>query len=1079
MTLLELMLNCINQSCPFPIRCKSGEDCYEIDINSNKPIREFGAAFCNNILTNLLNSPERIKKMNDPESNSAAFSMPNDQILRMLKNWGSGPHKPDNVRRAGATIHQIRRAFAIQESVSGYLHEESEYIQKTIELSVVYKKQKKSNTSGNETLITDFDLKRCRPQIINEFLILEERMKEKDIFRLLEDIHPEFEKLTRETFLDFKEQFKEYDVKTIQIQSAFIAAILLISITLPDPEEKDPGYSAAIQNIVDCLRKMIIEIEQRPAASKSQDVTPSDEVNSLIQEDANGALFSPFLKNSSEQLTETKKIRYEKGKNPKIELLSEIRLEDGEKNPVFPSLSNTCARYRRMMHEYFEQDFGIRMLLTGNKVSGRTTHLLLFWEEILEKNDPSSPDAAVLYVPAENLNRSNMPLLSYIGHVYFPTEIRAFRNSPERVNDRIIDILQTISEQKQIFFLMDDCDLLSDEDMNMFETLFIEGNMLGKVNVITTARKGGFEWNNVQKMSLIGIPDSSISSLLSRNGRNLSPDDPVYPYLKSPWFLKLYLDYPVENEYSDTTISETGFSVTLIHESLEQRIQTYESKHSGKNRIPSEVIRFSMSELLPRITVCGVFEKNTLKNQLVSQLVYLQKNKDFFIDRSFDQKLFMNLISEVIPEPDKAYDQFIRRPLVTILDLLRTGKKTRSVRGQGKEPLLWNETVIENYYHAYGLCQLLFDDQTPESVSSAINHLHHYAESMIRYYNADDHSPDGLSGYDRSCFFLELLNEDEVKILCKKHAEVMFLLFAGIAMICDSHGDEAERYKYATMALDLIRNGDFREKSDPSLICTMAYFIIKYNPGTQKPVEYDEQKQTAFQKLEEMLSQDFDPILKSNIYSDIGAYYQRSKDPDRYDKAQKYYDESLHLRQSVYDALSSESISDDEMLKKRNLILRSLRRCYVQQATNAFYKHDWDTSIAYHKQAMELGEKITDPRRYESYSRIVGSELAKRGIDKNDPGYTLSQADAIYLLELLTEDIRIMKESRRINRKELKDIHKHAVKILGSLKMKKYAYTEDKKKSIRSCIEQISELFLAYESADKEKLTASMKEVLK
>ena len=983
------------------------------------------------------------------------------RLAKKLRNWDG----TDTQNQAGKAIRTLIRDNLIQPDIAEKLFEEQfEMFQDKIEMTVVWNA---SSDPGEKDRSVPFR-KDCHEALRNEYIKLMEIIKKKNVlqdFFALSETYLTLRKLTSEvnqmiTSLSSDEPSTEAAFEDRYL--TIFTGIFMMGMNFRYDGKISPEENKKVtQNIYHILYDRL----NAPAVT--------DIPSSFSDEKKDDQKISTLLLQSRKQLNRQLREKYSNSDELRPELLGKIKRYTPAE--VFYHSLNECYTDFLYQQEHPDRfpDTPKRICLhfTGDMISGRTSQLLDLWDSQLQKNK------IVWYIPAEELRRigpdqdeqnadNNAPenvskkerkwesLISYIFRLYLPKE--AVTYDPFMPGDTLRYRLSEYLSDIPVLLLIDDLDFLPGDLQEEAQNSFISGGWFENINVIYTTRSDDVTKDHNPKIYLCELDDDHIMDLLRQNGLSPNRNDPAFHYLGSPWFLKLVLD---ERPNLSAPIAT---SAMLIYISMKERIRRI--ARPGEDL---SLIEFSEGYLLPLISLKGEMTKRKITENIQILLSSLEDEMDDSV---------LNIYKNNISSSKRLYNYFFDGPFLKRLDLFKTsdtGAFSALSRFDGKN-YEWKETVLSNYYHALGVITLLnlARHESPdslvtgegESMRKVLSALAEYALRMSKFNNfaanpektlfydkntkKPHYSPEGLTAFSRSCFFLEFLDPETEAALSLNHPKEMIPLYSQMSSIYERFGDAKKRYRYAAKTFDsycqatvpaeyentssgltnihsaLISSSIAEEYRDMARLA--AYFIIKTRKEdlNEDPSSL-EKKKLAYEWLCSALSVEKDKFKLSKLHAVIGAYLLSVKN---YPKALDHYKKTLELRQEY---LKENTDSSSPVKKEAEM---TMRKCYVMLGTASYYLKDYAGCVAYHKTAIEYAQKTTDnPFRYESYSRMVGAVLASDGkiaIDDQEKTGNWTAGKLIKLLEWLNKGISLMEIGNCMNRNELKDILGKAKAIL-------------------------------------------------
>ncbi len=730
------------------------------------------------------------------------------------------------------------------------------------------------------------------------------------------------------------------------------------------------------------------------------------------------------------------------------ELLGAIRQKEMKKE--WNDLSGVYWEYKEYLSKEY---FSPRILLKGNRKSGRTAHLLRFWKDSLDDEE-----RIVLYLSGGRLSTGGV--LETIITEYFENEpsLRQLKKNkdPETRRGWLKEHLKGRSGKRKLILLFDDFDRMPDNFRGEFSAAVLNDGVLEAMTVIAVSGREEEWWKNATRVEVTNLKDEQVRNYLLRHGISFDTGRHVEGYLRSPWFLRLFAQHP--DSTSLTNLINKG-----------QRLRISQMELGDKEK---DVMFFSEQNVLPMLA--GLDNRRVVKKKLPEVLECLQ-----FVD-CMDETI-KEVYESCKEDPDELFKAFFEEPVLIRMDILRVERRRMS------EQYIWKNESLSDYYMAVGLWQRMCLEDYIEEAKKELGRL---ADRIFAYhYNRAEST--GLSMqrcFDRISFFLELAENEKTEgvaeFLQAEEPALLFRLYAGMAAVYEKRGDDAERFACARKAIEVYQSSDKAEfEGNSEQVATAAYFIIK---SLKKNPDYFEKAEEAHDILVHLKSKEKDQRIRAKILADIGAYFQRMGD---YDAAEESYQEGIRLREQYLKEIEDRDKGNNkEKNRKRPQAVESVRRGYVQLATNAYYRKDYEEAVLYHGKAIETGQMCQCPATYESYSRRVGCRigLLEQG------GWTVEKA--VKLLEELKEGSRLMMEWNGVNLSEVSSIYEKAQTILTKVvdyeKTADHASaTEQEKQSLQSDLAKISsatdEICKLYQNAFWSKddqlivLLKSLKDLLK
>ncbi len=657
-------------------------------------------------------------------------------------------------------------------------------------------------------------------------------------------------------------------------------------------------------------------------------------------------------------------------------------------------LINDCATlfYKKI------GDRDIRILLTGDIYSGRSTHLLYFYKKMTEEGDK-----IIFYLSPIILNNQNP--IDYIVNTYLKNIPFFKRLNPE---DAFMNFKKMVGKNKRIVIIFDDYDNSTTMLQSEIDKIFkFENKIIDNLDIIIKVRYRDSSWPlNYLEIESKGISDKSIKNIFKQ--KNISFNHIQVPSicLKSPKLLKMLVE---EFANEQIYIPNAG---QLIRTSIANRVETASHVFS----IDRDRLYFSVFALLPHIAILKTFDKQelyALLPSIIQEIIELHTLPESFeVSDYLDSK---NIKRSLL------FKDFFWRAIVQAMGLLRESRCSDS----SKVIYKWQDETIGNLFYAIGIINLL-SSKAFDKALVFLNEITEHLLSGVSFVEREEVIHSSLVYFDRAKLFLELANKELLITIQKKFTKQTAFLFCGLAMMYELLGNESEKYFTAIKAIDLLSKEYTLTETDSLTfdyyINKMSYYVIKCS-DLNIPNLCDSLKiaHTCLNKLIEKYEHKKnnlsvnEKLELSKAYGNMGAYYLRIKE---FNVAILWHKKSLQEKKQCLP-------NTDNMTKKVE-ILEGIRRSLVSLGTDCYKLGLYKESIKYQDKAIKIGQRIHSRFRYESYSRKVGSYIKMYNKEKK-----WSIDNASFLLSLLLEDIQIM--GNYLNRNEIFYIYNHAIEILSSI----------------------------------------------
>ncbi len=664
-------------------------------------------------------------------------------------------------------------------------------------------------------------------------------------------------------------------------------------------------------------------------------------------------------------------------------------------NEDYYDLSELISDYSRIaLNDLYGRE--IRLLLSGDVYTGRTTQLLTYCKKGL------SEDNIVLYISPHAVKTGE--LFTYI-HESYLKELFYLKNCDAKTAFKLFKDL--VKDTYKITIVIDGYDYTDSRQRNSLDSILkYEDPLISDVNVIVKVRFRDTSWpQNYIEVMARGVSADVVREEIIAKKIDLGKIQPIVSSLQSPWLLKMLINDVTNN------VEKIVNSGQLIRQSIADRVEAM--THIGM--VDMDVLRFSVHALLPQLAK----DDNFLKTHLLDTLpaVVNETVKLGVIPECYEVE---DHLLQLNGSKNRIFNVFFGNPIVETMDLMKeitSGDRT-------KNAYEWKDYTVSNYFYAAAILNL-FNSHDPGKAVPLIDKITDGLLLLDKDPIDADIDRSVFVSFDIARYLFDLTDDDTLIAMQDMWPEQMAVLHCEMAMIHELFGKEEEKFGEAMKALSLLDKLYDTGSPDRFFFAhwynKMAYYVIKYRgePIADFPSVLDRARD-YLEKAIKIVEEEYENVNNyirldlSKMYGNMGAYFLKQKDPDT---AKEW-----HQKSKIEKEKCLESCESDES----KAIREGLRRSLEALATDHFYMGDHNRSIEYHNEAIRIGEQINSRFRYESYSRIVGSYIK---LLNEQSGWSSEWGEKLF--DLLIEDIKIMGEY--VNRNEIKDIYKKAVTILEIL----------------------------------------------
>lgn len=827
-----------------------------------------------------------------------------------------------------------------------------------------------------------------------------------------------YEELEKENIPTFFSERSIFEVKTDDYQKEIDQRIkeakIMIVIGTDSRHIFQPGVANEWKKFIDYMELPLEEqsftrklftllVKVNPHDLEEKGFPPRQSFEFYDEENIDYKGIVEFLKGAlqEEYYVELKKISKESLKD----FTRNSNLDSNYSPDLFGKITFSNQSFNSLESAYIESEKPIRILLTGDDESGRKTQILDLWNKNLDKNLKSKD--IILYVPFyHGYFKKTKDLFEFLYHVYFSKLIGTSYLVTDKKYKEFYGNLSNELRKKgyRLLLIFDGIEILQKYDegfdlQDLMEVLYPNREALNTTGIILIAFKRGRISKRFKEYHVEPLSEDQIIDYLFANDIKGSLTYHSKKNLKFPKSLKKYVE---GNKAKKSYFNGSGGLVDEIIESAvdsidERRLSTLDERdrfyHSLKVFLP----------IFSALNSNQTFTMIDLKKSIDNTLTFLKKN-NIKIDN-------LEYIEKEILEEFYNKDQFLEETfLLNFVDTM--GFFSRDEKG-----IYWNNDFIRDYFRAKGITILKEQKKLTENI--ALEKLQEELEelriTLIR--------PDQDSKHFDHDVLTQVQNVYEFFNDIGQTLDTRFI--ANMAIALDSYGDEEIKYEFAVKALNdliILEPGEISANELASYLSTVAYIKDKARVDIQEESPYKDEAYYALKRALDIIDNSIEgKIIETKIHGNLGSFWQKwaakarnennSIEVNYRENALKEHILALEIRKNLIDEIPVDP-------QKKKEIDYGFRRSYTAIATDYFYMRDYKKAVEYNERAILIGENISDPERYENYSRKAGALIFLYNQENN---WSLDKI--LDILNLLLTSYKIMNSYNTIQINEVKDIY--------------------------------------------------------
>lgn len=634
----------------------------------------------------------------------------------------------------------------------------------------------------------------------------------------------------------------------------------------------------------------------------------------------------------------------------------------------------------------------LRISVSGENNSGRKTQILDLWNHILDKNFDANN--IILHIPlSNNFFSTSNNIYEYLYRTYFDKLlVQNDLENFEEIYQYFSDLINSYGYR--FLLLVDGIDSIINKEGgltldNLNSFLSNDNSLLQKTDIIirNPNNKCFYSFNDYHIESL--TKEQKVDFLSNYQITNVSDKHIIENLNTAKSIINL-----INNKKNLSKVAK------FVDDLIDDIIRDLEERNFNLV-LKKELFYYSLKFILPIFTAL-----NPSKEFNISDLEDSFNNTiSFILENNIDYKDTEELNKETIISFLKSPDLFKK----VILDFCTDLAGLFEING---DSIIWKNNYILDSFRSKGI--FILNQQNDLNENLAFNNLKEELDQLriqlIRPDKTVINTNQNILNQAQNVFeFLSDL-DDEI--------DVYFI--ANIAIVLDSYGDENLKFDFAKKALFRLLD-IYPENSNSNTLAQnlSAISYIKNKARVDEKIKdpYKDLSYRALNKALELTRNNSDgKIIDAKIHSNLGSFWLNYASQFPYDQAKEFinkaldeHNKSLMVRKAL---INTEEVNQKELRY-------GLRRSYTCIATDYFKLRDFSSAAEYNEKAYTIGEEISDPERYENYSRRAGALISL-----NNQKNSWNNKSLLEILRLLESSYKIMKDRDEIiNKNEIRDLY--------------------------------------------------------